>query len=155
MMIRAVAPRSGPGLAVLLRGAMCLAICAIVPALTGCGPERFQRTDLYEVAATNYGAPVMFSRVAEPGTGRPMRGSSGRSAQATSSTYSSGSSQVTVTTSSRSESELGASRQVLAQTNRAERWIQITNVEYQGYNFSAYGVSQLQRTLVIEADAHR
>ena len=39
--------------------------------------------------------------------------------------------------------------------NRSERWVQIVDVLYVGYDLAAYGYSETKRRLELDAEAHQ
>lgn len=129
-------------------------VVGLVVGSMGCGGP-FQRPELYTVQAKNYGVPVMFSKTPNAQGGRPIHAESGVAASASSSTSTSGNVTTTISSSSRAESEMGASRKILAQLNRSDRWVQVVDVMYVGYDLAAYGYSMAKRQLKIDAEAHR
>jgi hypothetical protein len=139
---------SGVGLGSLL--------CGLALGLAGCaGPENLTGGDLFAATAANYGAPVMLSRAPTEARGRPIEARSQKTGEFTSTTATAGNASVTVTTEYHEASDLGASRKLLGQTNRSERWLQIEEIVFQATNAASLGHGAYERTLLIRAEAHR
>ncbi|MBN1608634.1 MAG: hypothetical protein JW940_18540 [Polyangiaceae bacterium] len=122
--------------------------------LVGCGAPVFPK-ELFTVEAQGADYPIMLSETPSKDAGRPIRAESGTHAAVSQSSYSTGSSTVTVTTTEASRSELTAAVKLAAQVRRADRYIQFDKAIFTAVDFSTYGASSADRTLSIEATAHK
>jgi hypothetical protein len=131
-----------------------LKVAAGTVALVGCGAPVFPK-ELFTVEAQEADYPFMLSEAPSKDAGRPIKAESGTHAAVSQSSYSTGNSTVTVTTTEASQSELTASVKLAAQVRRNDRYIQLDKAVFSAVDFSTYGASSADRTLSIEATAHK
>ena len=123
-------------------------------ALAGCGATPLPR-DLFSIDVAGADYPLMLSRAPAGQGGRKIHAESGTHAAASSQTYSAGNSTITVTQTESSRSELSASVKLAAQVQRADRWVQFDGAVFNASDFSTYGASSSDRTLIVDATSHK
>ena len=136
----------------VLRLSLKLAVGAVC--LAGCGAPVFPK-ELFTVDAQGADYPFMLSETPSRDAGRPIHADSGTHAAVSQSSYSTGSSTVTVTHTESGRSELSAAVKLAAQVRRADRYIQLDRAVFTAVDFSTYGASSADRTLSLEATAHK
>lgn len=127
-------------------------VALVAPVLAGgCASQPFP-SELFTVEASHADYPVMLSKTPGSHRGRPISATSGVEESVSQSTYSSGNTQVTVTTTRSHRSELPASQKLASQIRRTDKWVQIHNVTFTAADFSTYGSSAAGRQLTIEGE---
>jgi hypothetical protein len=120
----------------------------------GCGAPVFPK-ELFTIEGHEADYPVMLSETPSKDAGRPMHAESGTHAAVSQSSYSTGNATVTVTRTESGQSELSAAVKLAAQVRRADRYVQIEKAVFTAVDFSTYGAASADRTLSIEATAHK
>jgi hypothetical protein len=136
----------------VLRLSLKVAVGAVC--LVGCGAPVFPK-ELFTVDAQAADYPFMLSETPSKDAGRPIQAHSGTHAAVSQSSYSTGNATVTVTTTESGQSELSAAVKLAAQVRRADRYIQLDKAVFTAVDFSTYGASSADRTLSIDATAHK
>jgi hypothetical protein len=126
----------------------------VVAAVPGCVEPAAFPSALFTVDATTADYPVMLSRTSVS-EGRPIEAASGTHWIASSSSYTSGKSTITVTHVSENNSELSASVKLAAQVQRSDRWVSLKRTTWYARDFSHLGGGSSDHELRIEATAHR
>ena len=111
--------------------------------------------ELFTVEAVGADYPMMMSRSPAASGGRTIEAASGTHFAQSSSTYSSGNTQVTVTTTEQAASELSAATKFNAAVGRGDRWVEVQEATFSARDFSAYGSSSADRTLSMVGKAHK
>ena len=122
----------------------------------GCGKPAFP-AELFTLDIADADYPVMLSEAtpANAKSGRPITADSGLRASHSQSTYSTGTTTVTITQTSRAQSEMPASEKLGAKVRRSDKWVRIDRAVFSATDLATYGGSSVERILIIDATAYK